>query len=297
MVMLTETLKYSTAANWNGRLLLDPNITDAMYAQIQKRFDAGIEAYYSGDYNPTIVGSNEVALRGGEIRVRLLPNGVGCNCRDMQVRLLPCKHTIIGAIVLGENDPMFADVRAVAVAEVDENAVHTAEVIAKVKKSGKQPPQHVRLGQYWLLSDLLYNRQAIEFGVPNALEDLHGLEFKGMVGLVEHLLDPIAQQFGRVSLTNGYNSPDLWWAKYGDRKVTNDLHSFRLKPGLVGGAVDILVHGHDPAEVMRWVMAHCEYDRLIHWPERESGVICVAWTNRPRRHAKQWRSGKYVNFK
>jgi hypothetical protein len=296
MAMLTETLKYSTAATWDGRLLLDSNITDAMFTQIQKRFDAGIEAYYSGEYNPTIVGPNEVAV--GDYRVRLLPNGVGCSCRDMATRQLPCKHSILAAIVLGDRDPMFAEVRAAAAVDaVDEDAAYTEEVCAKVRKSGKQPPQHIRLGKYWLVSDLLYNRQAVEFGVPNALEDLHRPEMEGMVGLVEHLLDPIAQQFGRVSLTNGYNSPDLWFAKYGDRKITNDLHSFRLKPGLVGGAADILVHGHDPAEVMRWIMPHCEYDRLIHWPERESGVICVAWTNRPRRHAKQWKNGKYVNFR
>lgn len=162
-------------------------------------------------------------------------------------------------------------------------------------------PQDVRVGEFFLLSDFLYSHEAVRDGIPNLPLAFDGDEVAGMRGLCQHILDPVVKQFGALSITYAYCSENYWWEKYGDRYVGNDLHSYRLNRGGVGGAADILVHSQkdNPCQVIYWIRDNCEFDRLILY-KAPRPIICVAWTSvNPRYHAKEWRvvegKTKYVD--
>ena len=157
----------------------------------------------------------------------------------------------------------------------------------------KQRPQDVRIGKYFMLSDFLYSEAAVLRGIPNCPVRLDGDEVEGMKGLCQHILDPVIEQFGPVSITFAYCSPQLWKTWYGANANMFDLHTFKPPRGGVGGAVDILVHRYptDPRPVLNWVRDHCVYDRLILYPG--SAVICVAWTEvTPRYDCREWVFGE-----
>jgi hypothetical protein len=163
-------------------------------------------------------------------------------------------------------------------------------------------PQDVRVGKYFVLSDFLYSRTAIVEGIPNVPLGFDGPEVAGIRGLCAHILDPVVEQFGPVSITFGYCSAALWRRMYGANANLSDLHTFKPKQGGIGGAVDIVIHHHEDARpVMRWIKENCIYDRLIAYPG--SRILCVAWCEtKPRRHCKEWvipEGGgrrQYVNF-
>jgi hypothetical protein len=163
-------------------------------------------------------------------------------------------------------------------------------------------PQDVRVGKYFVLSDFLYSHTAIAEGIPNVPIGYDGPEVRGMRGLCTHILDPVVEQFGPVSIAYGFCSPVLWRRSYGPNANLFDLHTFKPPRGGVGGAADIVIHSQkDPRPVMDWIKVNCTYDRLIIYPG--SRIICVAWTEiSPRFHAKEWLFGEdggkaeYVNF-
>lgn len=162
-------------------------------------------------------------------------------------------------------------------------------------------PQDVRVGRHFMLSDFLYSETAVERGIANCPSSWSGAEVKGLRGLCSHILDPVVDQFGPVSVTFGFCSLALWKYWYPSQKTPVALHLFRPPQGGIGGAADILIHStpKDPRSVFNWIRANCVYDRLIIYPG--SAIICVAWTEvSPRYHAKEWvlvESGpaQYVN--
>jgi hypothetical protein len=152
----------------------------------------------------------------------------------------------------------------------------------------KKRPQDVRVGRYFMASDFLYSEMAVQKGVVNC-PMLDSPEVEGMKGLCQHILDLVVDLFGSVSITFGYNSPELWRKRYGQTVDLAGLHSFRPSQGGIGGAADILVHSHpeDPRPVLNWIRDNCIYDRLIIYPG--SAILCVAWTDiEPRMDCKEW---------
>ena len=153
----------------------------------------------------------------------------------------------------------------------------------------KQRPQDVRVGKYFMLSDFLYSEDAVMSGVVNCPPSFSCPEIDGMRGLCAAILDPVVDEFGPVSVTFAYVSPQLWRKWNGKRAALIGLHLFRPMQGGIGGAVDILVHSqeHDPRTVLNWVRDNCVYDRLILYPG--SSILCVAWTDiEPRYECKEW---------
>jgi hypothetical protein len=153
----------------------------------------------------------------------------------------------------------------------------------------KTRPQDVRVGKYFMLSDFLYSEDAILSGIANCPVGWDCFEIDGMKGLCKHILDPVVEEFGAVSITFGYVSPQLWRKWNGANAELSGLHLFRPPQGGIGGAVDILIHSHseDPRPVLNWIRDRCVYDRLILYPG--SAILCVAWTqNKPRYHCKEW---------
>jgi hypothetical protein len=147
-------------------------------------------------------------------------------------------------------------------------------------------PQAVRVGKYFLLSDFLYSETAVKKGIPNC-PPLEGKEVEGLRGLCANILDPVAEKFGFLSITYGYSSPALHQAIYPYRKP--GVHNCVGADGAtLAAACDILVHSmaDRPRELLHWIKDNCVYDRLILYPG--SQIVCVAWSDKPRRHAKEW---------
>jgi len=112
---------------------------------------------------------------------------------------------------------------------------------------------------------------------------------EGMRKLCEHILDPVVEKFGHTSMTFGYVEHEEGY---------RSLHGYTPPRANIGGAADILTHQEpDTRLVLNWIRDNCEYDRLILYPG--SRILCVAWTDNPRRHCKEWRyvngSRKYMN--
>ncbi|MFN6538306.1 MAG: hypothetical protein RM021_018425 [Nostoc sp. EkiNYC01] len=150
-------------------------------------------------------------------------------------------------------------------------------------------PQDVRVGKHFMLSDFLYSQTAITKGIPNCPSSWTGVEVQGLKGLCKHILDPVVENFGPVSVTFGFCSLQLWKHWYPSVENPLALHLFRPPQGGIGGAADILIHSHptNPRPVFNWIRQNCTYDRLIMYPG--SSIICCAWCEeKPRFHAKEW---------
>lgn len=269
---------YSKAAYWDGsKLHLDITETDDV---LVRRFRAK-EVAETYAWERTEKG---LAFLNGSILVELLPDKVGCSCQDMANRKRPCKHIFGGAYLLGDKD-------AILERMIVQASSRRTQVTASGKERKWRPdnrPQNVRVGKYFMLSDFLYSETAIQRGIPNC-PDLNGREVQGIRKLCEHILDPVVEKFGPLSITYGYVSPELQAATYGSM-------NFPLHNGVPGkgrgaqlaAAADILVHSQaeTPRVVLNWMRDRCTYDRLILYPG--SSIICTAWTDRPRFECKEW---------
>jgi hypothetical protein len=238
----------------------------------------------------------------GGMTVMLTGEGVSCTCPDFQERgikiNLPCKHIFAGAFLKGDTRCVTSEsVRPTAQPSnktpVDSLGMGHAEGTSatqlrnsnRVWRNGDRP-QNVRVGKHFMLSDFLYSETAVEKGIAN-FPPFDGMEVESLRGLCTNILDPVVEQFGALSITYGYSAPELHRRIYGSRPL--GIHNC-VAPGqsTLGAAADILVHSMQdkPREVLLWIKATCVYDRLILYPG--SSIVCTAWANRPRRHAKEW---------
>lgn len=159
--------------------------------------------------------------------------------------------------------------------------------------NGNNRPQDIRIGKYFMLSDFLYSAKAAIVGIPNC-PPLDGIEVQALRGLAEHVLDPVVDKFGPLSITYGYTCPELHAKLYGanSRHGVHDCVPAKAKGAELAAAADILVHKmidltkDEPREVLFWIKDNCEFDRLILYPGSE--VICTAWADKPRFDCKEW---------
>jgi hypothetical protein len=222
----------------------------------------------------------------GGMTVMLTNEGVSCTCPDFTERGiklgLPCKHIFAAAFLKG-------DARCVTSESVrpspSASTRATVDNTNRVWRNGDRP-QNVRVGKHFMLSDFLYSETAVEKGIIN-FPPFDGMEVESLRGLCAAILDPVVEQFGALSITYGYSCPELHRRIYPNRPL--GIHNC-VAPGASthGAAADILVHSMQdkPREVLLWIKATCAYDRLILYPG--SSIVCTAWANRPRRHAKEW---------
>lgn len=144
-----------------------------------------------------------------------------------------------------------------------------------------------------MLSDFLYSAKAVIVGIPNC-PPLDGPEIEALKGLAEHILDPVVDKFGPLSITYGYTCPELHAKLYGanSRHGVHDCVPAKAKGAELAAAADILVHKmidltkDEPREVLFWIKDNCEFDRLILYPGSE--IICTAWADKPRFDCKEW---------
>jgi hypothetical protein len=147
-------------------------------------------------------------------------------------------------------------------------------------------PQNIRVGKYFMLSDFLYSETAVIKGIANC-PPLKGMEVESIKGLCAAILDPVVEKFGAISITYGYVSPTLQKATFPSFKPT--IHN--CKPAgkaYLGAAADFQHHNpkYSHKDILLWIAANCIYDRLILYPG--STIVCVAWSDKPRSHCKQW---------
>lgn len=239
----------------------------------------------------------QIWFNDGHIRTLLLPDHVGCSCPDMAHRLRPCKHVYAAALLLTDQVqplPEHEWVKAAAKSKAvqakqstlwgDEPAATGAR--PSTYSRGKRA-QDIRMSKYFILSDFVYSHTGILKGVPN-MPEYDSPEVDGIRGLATNLLDPIVEQFGQLSITYGFCTPELWRLMYGGRSMTS-LHTFKPPRNQIGGACDILVHAFpdDPRPVLNWIRQSLVYDRLIIYPQ--SPILCVGWTHPgPRMDCKEW---------
>ena len=151
-------------------------------------------------------------------------------------------------------------------------------------------PQNIRVGKYFMLSDFLYSEEAATRGIKNVPPSFDGMEVESIRGLCAAILDPLVDEFGAVSITYGYVSPELHQATYPWmlKTIHNCQAAKKVKGARLCACADVIVHSRedDPRSVLHWVKSNCQYDRLILFPC--SSIVCVGWADKPRSEAMEW---------
>lgn len=292
-----SNLTYSKGACWkNGKLQL--NIEDRIVHTRRLRATEVVR-----DYSHVITEKGVTfSISGRKIYVELCEDSVGCSCPDIENRQLPCKHVFAAAVLWGDDD-------AIATHSDPFTPATPAAPPVELKRrwhGNKIRPQDVRLGQYFLLSDFVYSESATRNGVANLPPSFDCPEVEGMRGLCQHVLDPLVNEFGPLSIAFGYISDKLWEFWNGPQtSPPRRLHTFRPPQGGCGGAVDVLVHSRpnpeQAREILWWIKDNCSgVDRVILYPG--SAILCVAWCAvSPRYHFKEWvfykgaKGASYIN--
>jgi hypothetical protein len=275
---MAKTPATNTARWQHSKLIVNLEETDDLRIRRVRAND--VIANYK--WEKTDTGIRFVFRSDSAIDVLMLDDRVGCTCMDFRHRQMPCKHIFAAAALLGDESALLKP-------EIQPN--RTNSTIAPTtgrKQRANLRPQDIQVGKHFVLSDFLYSQTAIVQGIPNCPRSLDGSEVAGMRGLCSAILDPVVEQFGPISITFAYCSPELWQHWYGDGGSTNDLHTFLPRRGMVGGAADILIHSLSDARTgLNWIRDNCVYDRLILYPN--SRIICTAWVQmKPRYHCKEW---------
>lgn len=214
--------------------------------------------------------------------------GISCTCPDYEqrgvMRGIPCKHIFAAAHILG--DSRIIPESAPTKQAVSSTKADSGVAAADRKWRSSDRPQSVRVGKHFMLSDFLYSETAVIKGVPNC-PPLDGKEVQGIKGLCIAILDPVVERFGALSITYGFSTPELH-AQISAYRPLGVHNGVAAAGGTIAAAADILVHSmvHDPRGVLHWVQNNCVFDRLILYPNSER--VCVAWSDKPRYHAKEW---------
>ena len=108
----------------------------------------------------------------------------------------------------------------------------------------------MRLSQNFWLNELTKSSTADRMGIANdpGLEEIVNLTV-----LTHHVLQPVREHFGVISVNSGYRSPELN-TKVGGSKTSQ--HCF-------GQAADFEQMGTPNAEVATWISNELDFDQLI----------------------------------
>lgn len=255
-------------------------------ADIKARRFRAKEVVETYEYTKTLYG----ALFMRSLNVQLLPDRVGCSCPDIRNRLSPCKHIFAAAYLQGDLEAILNEPQIITTSHQKSGTNSTPQ---ERRWRSDMRPQNVRLGKFFMLSDLLFSETAVTKGVANC-PPLDGKEVRALRELTAHILDPVVEKFGAVSITYGYVSPELHAKIYGPKDALG-LHNcvpVKAKGATLAAAADILVHSaadwrqDEPRLVLNWIRDNCEYDRLILYPG--SAIVCTAWADKPRFECKEW---------
>ena len=108
----------------------------------------------------------------------------------------------------------------------------------------------MRLSQNFTLRELTKSQTAERKGIPNE-PDQDNVD--NIIDLCDKVLQPVRDEFGPVTVTSGYRSPELCVA------IGSSMKSQHTK----GEAADFEVAGVSNMVVAKWIADNLEFDQLI----------------------------------
>ena len=133
----------------------------------------------------------------------------------------------------------------------------------------------MNLSRNFTLSELIKSDTAIRKGINN---NPNAEQIEKLKDLCENILQPVRDHYGRVKVTSGFRSSELWAA------IGSSVNSQHAK----AEAADFECLGTDNAELADWINQNLDYDQLIlefYTPgEPNSGWIHCSYTpDQPRK--------------
>ena len=111
-------------------------------------------------------------------------------------------------------------------------------------------PETIRVSKNFALSEMVKSATAERLGVDNSPSDIH---LVNLTHLAIHILQPVRDQFGVITINSGYRSPALN-AKVGGSKTSQHCN---------GQAADFESFSTPNPDLAKWIANNLEFDQLI----------------------------------
>ena len=111
-------------------------------------------------------------------------------------------------------------------------------------------PETIRLSKNFALSEMVKSATAERLNVDNSPSDIH---LVNLTHLAIHILQPVRDQFGVITINSGYRSPALN-AKVGGSKTSQHCN---------GQAADFESFSTPNPVLAKWIANNLEFDQLI----------------------------------
>ena len=108
----------------------------------------------------------------------------------------------------------------------------------------------IRVSKNFALSEMVKSATAERLGVDNSPSDIH---LVNLTHLAIHILQPVRDQFGVITINSGYRSPALN-AKVGGSKTSQHCN---------GQAADFESFSTPNPDLAKWIANNLEFDQLI----------------------------------
>ena len=108
----------------------------------------------------------------------------------------------------------------------------------------------IRLSKNFALSEMVKSATAERLNVDNSPSDIH---LVNLTHLAIHILQPVRDQFGVITINSGYRSPALN-AKVGGSKTSQHCN---------GQAADFESFSTPNPDLAKWIANNLEFDQLI----------------------------------
>ena len=108
----------------------------------------------------------------------------------------------------------------------------------------------IRLSKNFALSDMVKSATAERLNVDNSPSDIH---LVNLTHLAIHILQPVRDEFGVITINSGYRSPALN-AKVGGSKTSQHCN---------GQAADFESFSTPNPDLAKWIANNLEFDQLI----------------------------------
>ena len=111
-------------------------------------------------------------------------------------------------------------------------------------------PETIRVSKNFALSEMVKSATAERLNVDNSPSDIH---LVNLTHLAIHILQPVRDQFGVITINSGYRSPALN-AKVGGSKTRQHCN---------GQAADFESFSTPNPDLAKWIANNLEFDQLI----------------------------------
>ena len=154
----------------------------------------------------------------------------------------------------------------------------------------------VRLSQNFFMRDFLYTEVSNFYGIPNIPEDPE-LAIENGVMLCQQLLEPLYQQFGRLTVVSGYRSPTVnaYCNEHKLNCASNEANyaahiwDYKDMHGNKGASASIVVNrfaelyetGVSWQEIAWWMHDHLDYSEIYFFPKL--AAFNIQWREHPER--------------